>query len=80
MTPIERGQIYLAQHELKQWGVVARDYSFLLAKEMKRTNLDGVMVTSVRPGGPAGECKPSIEPEDIIVEVNHTPVKNVRRP
>jgi S1-C subfamily serine protease len=45
---------------------------------MKRTNLDGVLVTSVRPGGPAGECKPSIEADDAIVEVNQKPVKNLK--
>jgi serine protease Do len=77
LTPVERGQIYLKQHEIKQWGLVARDYSFLLAKEMKRTNLDGVLVTSVRAGGPAGESKPSIEPGDTIVEMNQTPVHNI---
>jgi serine protease Do len=77
LTPVARGQIYLAQHEMKQWGVVARDYSFLLAKEMKRTNLDGVMITSVRAGGPAGESKPSMQAGDTLVEVNQIPVKNM---
>ena len=78
ITPRERGQIFLKQHEVKQWGLVGRDYTFLLAKEMKRASLDGVMVTSVRPGGPAGECKPSLEPGDTIVEVNQMPVTNVQ--
>jgi serine protease Do len=78
MTPIERGRIFLHEAEIKQWGLVARNYTFLLAKEMKRTNLDGVLVTSVRAGGPAGESKPSIEPGDTIVEVNHTPIKDVQ--
>ena len=77
LTPLERGQIYLKQHELKQWGVVARNYSFLLAKEMKRTNLNGVLITSVRPGGPAGESKPSLEPGDTLVEVNQSQVKSI---
>lgn len=77
MTPVERGQIYLKPREVKQWGLVARDYSFLLAKEMKRTNQDGVLVTSVRAGGPAGESKPSIDAGDTIVEVNHKPIKSV---
>ena len=66
------------QQELKQWGLTVRDFSSLLAKEMKRPGLDGVLVTSVRPGGPAGEAKPAIEPRDVIVEVNGQPVKNVQ--
>jgi S1-C subfamily serine protease len=31
----------------------------------------------VRPGGPAGESKPSIEAGDTIIEVNHKPVKSI---
>ncbi len=76
LEPAERGELYSKQHEIKQWGLTVRDFSSLLAKEMKRTNLDGVLVTSVRPGGPAGEAKPSFEARDILVEVNGTAVKN----
>jgi serine protease Do len=77
MVPVERGEIYPKQQEFKQWGMTARDFSFLLAKEMKRTNLDGALVTSVRPGGPAGEAKPSLERGDVLVEINGAPVKSV---
>ena len=78
LVPAERGEIYPKQQELKQWGLTVRNFSFLLAKEMKRATLDGVLVTSVRPGGPAGEAKPSIDPRDILVEVNGTPVNSVQ--
>jgi len=44
---------------------------------MKRPNLNGVLVTSVRPGGPAGNAKPALDSGDVIVEVNGTPVKGV---
>jgi serine protease Do len=77
MTPVERGEIFPKQRELNQWGLTARNFSFLLAREMKRTNLFGVLVTSVRPGGPAGEAKPSLERGDVLVEINGTPVKSV---
>jgi serine protease Do len=77
VVPVERGEIYPNEHEFKQWGLTGRDFSFLLAKEMKRPNLDGVLVTSVRPGGPAGESKPSIEPRDVIIEINGVPIKSV---
>jgi serine protease Do len=77
MVPVERGEIYPKQQEFKQWGMTARDFSFLLAREVKRTNLDGVLVTSVRPGGPAGEAKPSLERGDVLVEINGAPVKSV---
>jgi serine protease Do len=78
LEPAERGELYPKQQEIKQWGLTARNLSFLVAKEMKRKSLDGVMVTSVRPGGPAGEAKPSMDPRDVIVEVNGKPVKSVQ--
>lgn len=74
--PIERGEVYPREQELKAWGLTVRNFSRLLAKEMKRPAQDGVLVTSVRPGGPAGSAKPSLQPDDAIVEVNHQPVKN----
>ena len=77
LVPVEREDIFPRQHELKQWGLTVRDFSNLLAKEMKRPGLDGVMVTSVRPGGPAGSAKPAFEPGDVLVEVNGEPIKNV---
>jgi serine protease Do len=78
LVPVEREEAFPRQHELKQWGLTVRDFSGLLAREMKRSSLDGVMVTSVRPGGPAGAAKPAIEPRDVLVEVNGQPVKNVQ--
>ncbi len=74
----ERSELFPKQQEIKPWGVTVRNFSELLAKEMKRTNLDGVMVTSVRPGGPSGEAKPPIDSRDVIVEVNGKPVKNTQ--
>jgi serine protease Do len=78
LEPSERSELFPKQEEVKGWGVTARNFSSLLAKEMKRTNLDGIMVTSVRAGGPSGEAKPPLETRDVLVEVNGTPVRNVR--
>jgi serine protease Do len=76
VVPIEREEAFPRQQELKAWGLTVRDFSSLLAEEMKCPSLDGVLVTSVRPGGPAGSAKPALQPRDVIVEVNHQPVKN----
>jgi serine protease Do len=76
-VPIERGELNPKQQELKQWGITARNLSYLMAKEMNRTNQEGVLVASVRPGGPAGEAKPALESRDVLVEVNRTPVKSL---
>lgn len=76
VVAVERGEIFPAQRELNQWGITARNLSSLLAREMKRSSLDGILVGSVRPGGPAGEAKPSLDYRDIIVEVAGKTVKD----
>lgn len=65
------------QVELKPWGLTARNISLLTAKEMKLTSRDGVLVTSVRPGGPAGSAKPSLIPQDILREIEGRTMRNV---
>ena len=77
VTAVERGDLFPKQREFKQWGMTARDISSLMAREMKRANLDGILVGTVRPGGPAGEAKPPLEFRDVILEVGGTPVKNL---
>jgi serine protease Do len=77
LVPVERGEIMPRQRELKPWGITARDISFLIAKEMKRTNQAGALVTTIRSGGAVGEAKPPIRPGDIISEVNGEPIANV---
>lgn len=65
------------QFEVKQWGITVRNLSYMLAKTLKRDSTEGVLVTSVRPGGGAGEAKFSINPRDIIVKVNGKDIKSV---
>ena len=78
LVPLEREEIFPKEYELKAWGITVRNFSTRLAREMKRNSLDGVMVTSVRTGGPAGGAKPAIEARDVLVEVNGQPVKDVQ--
>ncbi len=77
LRPLERGELFPEQQELKPWGITARNISALLAREMKRPSLDGVLVGSVRSGGPAGEAKPALNNRDVILEVGGTPVKDL---
>jgi S1-C subfamily serine protease len=78
VAAIERGELYPKQKELKQWGITARNLSALIMREMKRPNRDGVLVGTVRPGGPAGEAKPSLEYRDVILDVGGEPVKSLQ--
>ena len=77
VTPEKREPIERKQVELKQWGLTVRDLSKLMAKEMKRDSADGVLVTSVRPGGPSGDAKPDVKAGDVIVSINGKPARNV---
>jgi len=77
LTPTEREPREPKEQELKQWGFTARNLSLLLAKELKRETKDGVLVTSVRPGGPAGDAKPSVNEKDVIIAVAGQPVKDL---
>ena len=77
LTPAEREEIFPKQKELKQWGLTARNISAIVAREMKRDNTAGVLVASVRPGGPVGDAKPALEPRDVLIEVNGTAITNL---
>ncbi|TAL23036.1 MAG: PDZ domain-containing protein [Nitrospirae bacterium] len=77
ITAQEREYIKSKTVELKQWGITARNLSLLNAKEMKRENKDGVLVTTVRTGGPCWESKPKIVGSDMIIEVGGKRIKDV---
>ncbi|MBI5529132.1 MAG: PDZ domain-containing protein [Deltaproteobacteria bacterium] len=77
VTPIDREEMRPRPQELQAWGVTARNMSYVLAKELKRKDSDGVLVTSVRPGGPCAEAKPRITAKDVITGVDGKPVKNL---
>jgi serine protease Do len=64
-------------HELKRWGITARDISLMDAKQLKREDRNGVIVYDTRPGGPCDEAKPAIRSGDVITGVNGEPVNNV---
>jgi serine protease Do len=78
LAPLERGELNPPEHELMQWGLTVRDLSSLLAREMKRTNQNGVLVTSVRPGGPSGDAKPALDNRDVITEIGGKAVNSVK--
>jgi serine protease Do len=77
VVPTERQYIWPQPVEIKRWGITVRDISYMAAKELKIDSQDGVLVTSVRPGGPCGDAKPEIIDKDIIVEVNGKKMRRV---
>ncbi|MBI5095042.1 MAG: PDZ domain-containing protein [Candidatus Hydrogenedentes bacterium] len=74
----EREEASPKQSELKKWGITGRNISFFIAKEMKLDSQEGVLITSVSPGGPAGDAKPKLTQDDVVHDVGGTPIKNVK--
>jgi S1-C subfamily serine protease len=77
VTPREREYAMRKNVELSKWGITARNLSLMDSKEMKRENRDGVVVTSVRPGGACRESDPKVAPGDVIVGMNDNAVKDI---
>jgi serine protease Do len=73
----EREPVEFLQQELKPWGLTVKNISAMIAREMQLDSRDGVLVTSVRPGGPAGEAKPMLDSGDVIRAVAGQPVNRV---
>ncbi len=67
------------EEELKQWGMVARDMTLLLSREMKRKSKKGVLVSSIRPGGPAGNARPPLQSDDVILSVAGRKIPDLSR-
>jgi serine protease Do len=77
LTTVKRERVLHLNREYKPWGLTGRDLSIWTAIEKKRLDTKGVLVTSVRTGGPCGQAKPSIHANDIILSVEGKPVQNM---
>jgi serine protease Do len=77
LTTAARSKARADDEEVRSWGTTFRDLTEIVARELKRPNTDGTMVTSVRPGGPSGQAKPQLLPGDIVVRVGERDVKNL---
>ena len=77
LVPVERGDFLARPREVRPWGMTARNLTPLSALEMKRPDTNGVVVTSVRAGGPAGEARPPLAGGDVLVAVNEQPVRSL---
>ena len=76
LTTLEREANEALEVELPNWGLTIRDFTRLSALENQRPNVQGVMVDTVRAGGPGAEAKPALRGEDVITRVAGQPVTN----
>jgi len=76
MTTIVREPNMAKENELREWGLTARDFTKVSALEKYRESKDGVLVDTVRGGGPSAEAKPALRGSDVIIRVGGKPVHN----
>ncbi len=74
VTPIEREANEARELELTSWGLTVRSLTRMSALLAKRPDVKGVLVDSLRPGGPAAEAKPGLMEGDIILAIGGRPV------
>lgn len=60
--------------EAQQWGLVVQNVTSLDSKEMHLPDTKGVVVSSVRSGGPADQGVPPLQPGDVILSIANQPV------
>ena len=77
VTPQERENVEAPISELPLVGITASNLTTWSSKELRRDGRDGVHVRGVRPGGPAGEGRPALQRDDVVLEVNGKAVRNV---
>jgi len=77
VVPREREPQRPEDREFGKWGMTGRDLSFIEAKEMRRQTRDGVLITTIRPGGPCNAAKPKMVEYDVILAVGDTPIDRV---
>jgi len=77
LTTIAREPALPKPVELKTWGITARNLSRMMALERRRKDQDGVLIGSIRAGGPCGQAKPAIGGGDVIRKINGKPVKDL---
>ena len=76
LTTVLREPNEAREGEIANWGLTVRDFTRVSALENQRKNKNGVMVDSVRPGGPTAESKPALRGEDIILRVGDREITN----
>lgn len=76
MTTVVREPNMAKENELREWGLTARDFTRVSALEKFRDTKDGVLVDTVRGGGPSSEAKPPLRGSDVIIRVGGKPVHN----
>ena len=70
ITTVSRERNQARELEISEWGLTVRNFTRVSALENHRPNSHGVIVDTVRSGGPSEASKPALKSEDIVTKVN----------
>jgi S1-C subfamily serine protease len=76
LSPIPRDASRAREREFKEWGMTGRRVTRVEAIELQRSDTKGILVGTLRPGGPADKAVPSLRREDVILSVAGKPVES----
>jgi S1-C subfamily serine protease len=74
LSPVPRDASRAKEREFKEWGMTGRRVTRFESLELQRADTRGVLVGTLRPGGPADKAVPALRREDVIVSVAGKPV------
>ncbi len=77
VTTLERSPNQGREAELRGWGLTASNLTRLSALERRRKDTSGVLVHSIKSGGPCAEAKPPLLSGDVITAFNQTTISDV---
>jgi serine protease Do len=77
VTPDDRENAEAPVREITAFGITGSNLTFWTAKELQRDSTAGVHVQGVRPGAPADDAKPSLQPGDVILSVDGEAIRDV---
>lgn len=77
LTLTEREAAQADNVELPEWGAIFRDLTKTVVREELLPDRTGVLVLTIRPGGPSGQAEPELRPGDVVISVDGAPVANV---
>jgi serine protease Do len=59
------------------WGLTAMDITEKMARDRRLSNSEGVLISSLRPGGPAAVAEPPLSSGDVLRAIDNRPVKDL---
>jgi len=74
LLPLLRDEARAKEVELKEWGMTVRRLTRVEAIDLQRPDTKGVLVSTLRPGGPSDKAVPALRRDDVITQVAGKPV------